>query len=82
MGKYPSEMHEILGHDHLPKFSRNDIAKLKNGLDFIGINHYSSYYAKDCIFSVCEPGTGASKTEGLALFTPQRKNGTLIGQKV
>ncbi|KAJ7946265.1 Beta-glucosidase [Quillaja saponaria] len=78
LGKYPAEMHEILGDD-LPVFSRYDLQKLKNGLDFIGVNHYTSFYVKDCIFSACEPGRGASKIEGFALQTPHR-DGVLIGE--
>ncbi|KAL5578905.1 hypothetical protein UlMin_011347 [Ulmus minor] len=77
-GKYPAEMQEILGSD-LPSFSKDDVEKLKSGLDFIGINHYTSFYAKDCLFSPCEPGPGFSKTEGFALQTPQ-KDGIFIGQ--
>ncbi|KAK1556993.1 hypothetical protein Q3G72_015792 [Acer saccharum] len=77
-GKYPSEMHEILGSS-LPEFSKYDQEKLKNGLDFIGINQYTSFYVKDCIFSTCEPGIGYSKTEGFALWTAQNK-GVFIGE--
>ncbi|KAI4295869.1 hypothetical protein L6164_035867 [Bauhinia variegata] len=78
LGKYPEEMQEILGGD-LPTFSSHDLVKLKSGLDFIGINHYTSRYAKDCIFSECEPGYGTSKTGGFALCTSQR-NGIFIGE--
>ncbi|EXB88444.1 Beta-glucosidase 47 [Morus notabilis] len=78
LGKYPAEMKEILG-DHLPAFSKDDMEKLKNGLDFIGINHYTSFYAKDCKFSTCEPKAGASKTEGLSLRIAQ-KDGLFIGE--
>lgn len=80
LGKYPSEMHEILGPDLLA-FSKYNSEKLKNGLDFIGINHYTSYYVKDCIFSSCEQGRGSSKTEGFALNSPY-KNGISIGESV
>lgn len=80
LGKYPSEMHEILGPDIL-EISRYNLEKLKNGLDFIGINHYTSYYVKDCIFSSCEQGRGSSKTEGFALTSPY-KNGISIGESV
>ncbi|WCJ20259.1 beta glucosidase 46 [Euphorbia peplus] len=62
-GKYPREMVEILGST-LPEFSDNDQEKLKMGLDFIGINHYTTYYAKDCLYSYCEHGKGGSKSEG------------------
>ncbi|CAI8611448.1 unnamed protein product [Vicia faba] len=77
-GKYPKEMETILG-SILPEFSGNDIEKLNQGLDFIGINHYASYYAKDCISSVCESGPGTSTTEGLYLQTAQ-KDGVPIGE--
>lgn len=73
-------MYEILGSS-LPSLSKYDLEKLKNGLDFIGINYYSSFYVKDCIFSVCEPGPGNSKTEGSILRTAKR-NGVLIGEPV
>lgn len=76
-GKYPTEMQEILG-SLLPEFSEKELEILKMSLDFIGINHYSSFYIKDCMFSVCRPAQGASKTEGFTLRTPI-KNGVLIG---
>ncbi|XP_065878221.1 beta-glucosidase 46-like isoform X2 [Euphorbia lathyris] len=78
LGKYPKEMVEILGST-LPEFSKSDQEKLKNGLDFIGINHYTSYFVQDCIYSLCENGRGSSKTEGFCLQT-QQKNGVPIGQ--
>ncbi|XP_077243553.1 beta-glucosidase 46-like [Tasmannia lanceolata] len=78
LGKYPAEMQEILG-SNLPSFSRNDLDKLQKGLDFIGINHYTSFYIKDCIFSVCESGMGSSKSEGLAQLNAQ-KDGIFIGE--
>ncbi|XP_050371028.1 beta-glucosidase 47 isoform X2 [Argentina anserina] len=77
-GRYPAEMHELLGDD-LPVFSKFDREILKTGLDFIGINHYTSFYAKDCMFSPCEPGKGASRIEGYALRTAL-KDGVYIGE--
>ncbi|KAM3749355.1 hypothetical protein ACB098_05G178100 [Castanea mollissima] len=77
-GKYPIEMQEILQSD-LPMFSKHDLELLKNKLDFIGINQYTSFYIKDCIFSPCEPGPGASRTEGFALRTA-KKNNIFIGE--
>ncbi|KAK2644434.1 hypothetical protein Ddye_019629 [Dipteronia dyeriana] len=62
-GNYPEEMKRILGST-LPEFTSNDMEKLKKGLDFIGINHYTSYYVQDCISSTCGPGRGVTKTEG------------------
>ncbi|WCJ20257.1 beta glucosidase 46 [Euphorbia peplus] len=77
-GKYPREMVEILGST-LPEFSSNDREKLKTGLDFIGINHYTTNYVQDCLYSSCKNGKGSSKTQGLCLQT-QQKNGVPIGQ--
>jgi len=78
LGKYPEEMHEILGPD-LPIFSESDMKMLKWGLDFIGINHYTSFYVKDCIFSLCEQGP--SRTEGYIQKTAL-KDGVFIGKPV
>ncbi|KAM7255051.1 hypothetical protein ACFE04_020292 [Oxalis oulophora] len=78
LGKYPDEMTDIIGST-LPKFSSNDLAKLKKGLDFIGINHYTSYYVQDCMHSNCKSGQGATKTEGYCLQSSQH-NGVPIGE--
>ncbi|KAI7752379.1 hypothetical protein M8C21_030112, partial [Ambrosia artemisiifolia] len=74
-GKYPQEMKSILG-SLLPNFTYE---YLMNGLDFIGINHYTSFYAKDCLQSECVQGPGISKTEGYFLRTAT-KNNILIGE--
>ncbi|XP_042452473.1 beta-glucosidase 18-like isoform X1 [Zingiber officinale] len=52
-GDYPPEMRQILGA-RLPKFSASEKEKLRNKLDFIGINHYTSLYVKDCMLSACD----------------------------
>ncbi|KAK9051827.1 hypothetical protein SSX86_028455 [Deinandra increscens subsp. villosa] len=69
-GKYPEEMKSILG-SLLPEFSYDYSS---NGLDFIGINHYTSFYAKDCLHSTCVQGPGISKTEGYYLRTAIKDN--------
>ncbi|MFS7939603.1 putative beta-glucosidase [Helianthus anomalus] len=51
-GDYPEELQEYLGRD-LPKFSTDEKNFMKNSIDFIGINHYSTSYAKDCTNSSC-----------------------------
>ncbi|CAN0852386.1 Beta-glucosidase 46 [Linum grandiflorum] len=79
LGRYPPKMRRILG-SKLPNFSSCESRMLiRSGLDFIGLNHYTSFYIKDCISSKCEQGPCASKTEGLALRLDQ-KNGSYIGQ--
>ncbi|CAA7054701.1 unnamed protein product [Microthlaspi erraticum] len=77
-GRYPKEMQEILGED-LPKFTKDDLKSSKNGLDFIGINQYTSRYAKDCMHSTCEPGKGGSKSEGF-VNSNALKDGLTLGE--
>lgn len=79
-GKYPTEMENILG-SLLPKFSNKDKEKLKKGLDFIGINYYTAYYVKDCIYSTCKSKFGVSKTEGSYMKSGEN-NGIPIGEPV
>ncbi|KAE8733189.1 putative inactive beta-glucosidase 14 [Hibiscus syriacus] len=77
-GRYPPEMQNILG-SILPDFSTTEKQKLSKGLDFIGVNHYTSYYVQDCMFSECEPGDGTSKSEGFWGQSSQ-KIGISIGE--
>lgn len=42
-GEYPKTMQEIV-HDRLPKFTKREVKIVKGGFDFIGVNHYTSYY--------------------------------------
>ncbi|XP_047063882.1 probable inactive beta-glucosidase 14 [Lolium rigidum] len=78
LGDYPPEMHEILG-PNLPEFTIKQRKKLRETkLDFIGLNHYSTYYVKDCIFSSCalDPIDG----DALAVSSVER-DGVLIGKE-
>ncbi|KAG2238752.1 hypothetical protein Bca4012_023437 [Brassica carinata] len=77
-GRYPREMQNILGQD-LPAFTKDDLKSSKNGLDFIGINQYTSRYAKDCLHSTCEPGKGGSRAEGF-VHSNALKDGLAIGE--
>jgi len=45
-GEYPSSMRQRVG-GRLPKFSAEEKALVKGSLDFVGINHYTTYYARD-----------------------------------
>lgn len=44
-GDYPSSMKTRVGN-RLPLFSKSEAALIKGSLDFVGINHYTTYYAK------------------------------------
>jgi len=79
-GEYPAEMRRILG-PNLPRFSSKDLKVLHKATDFIGINHYTSFYVRDCMYSACESGPGASWTEGSYQRTPWRNN-VPIGEPV
>ncbi|XP_019172552.1 PREDICTED: beta-glucosidase 46-like [Ipomoea nil] len=79
-GSYPKEMKDILG-SHLPEFSSTDLEKLKaGGSDFIGINHYTTYYAQDCLYSTCDPSMAGNTREEGFVGQSLSKNGKLIGE--
>ncbi|KAJ6810112.1 putative inactive beta-glucosidase 14 [Iris pallida] len=74
-GDYPLEMRDILG-TRLPTFSPEERRKLQNRLDFIGINHYTSCYSQDCVFSQCKIDTSSGNA---LVFTTGERNGIPIG---
>ena len=53
---------------------------MKNSIDFIGINHYSAIYAKDCTYSTC-PLIANRAIRGF-VDTVGERNGVLIGELV
>ncbi|PIA30694.1 hypothetical protein AQUCO_05400061v1 [Aquilegia coerulea] len=75
-GDYPPEMRQYLG-DQLPTFSPEEVNIVKGSIDYIGFNHYSTLYAKDCIQSSCDSGSSRA-IQGYVYITGER-NGTLIG---
>ncbi|KAF5187200.1 Beta-glucosidase [Thalictrum thalictroides] len=76
-GEYPPEMRQCLGN-RLPKFSPEEVDIVKDSLDFIGINHYATLYAKDCIHSSCD--SGSSRAIKGFVYTTGERNGTFIGE--
>jgi beta-glucosidase/6-phospho-beta-glucosidase/beta-galactosidase len=70
-GDYPPEMRQLLG-SKLPTFSPEERRKLGYKLDFIGVNHYTTLYAKDCMFSSGCP-SGQEIHHALAAFTGEKK---------
>lgn len=75
-GEYPPEMQQIVGL-RLPAFSAEDKRKLSNKLDFIGINHYSTLYAKDCLLTPCNYHDDLLKDT--FIYGTGEKDGILIG---
>lgn len=45
-GDYPSSMRSRVGN-RLPKFSPSESTLVKGSLDFVGINHYTTFYARN-----------------------------------
>ena len=70
-------MHEYLGNE-LPSFSLDEKNFMKNSTDFIGINHYSTTYVKDCTDSSCSP-TADRSIEGFIELVRER-DGVPIGE--
>lgn len=71
-------MRQILG-PNLPKFTEGEKKLLKNQIDFIGVNHYQTFYVKDCIYSLCD--MNAYPSEALVSMSTER-NGIPIGKPV
>lgn len=75
-GDYPPEMRQALG-SKLPTFSIKERRKLQYKLDFIGINHYTSLYVRDCTFSPCKSSRNIGES-----FIYTERNGIPIGKPV
>lgn len=45
LGDYPSSMRSRVGK-RLPSFSKSEASLLKGSLDFVGINYYTTFYAR------------------------------------
>ncbi|KAL8205506.1 hypothetical protein R6Q57_009057 [Mikania cordata] len=76
LGDYPQEMREYHGNE-LPRFSQEEKEFMKKSIDFIGINHYSAIYAKDCTNSSCQESANRI-IKGFVEITGER-DGVLIG---
>uniref|UniRef100_A0A7S3JVG5 Beta-glucosidase n=1 Tax=Aureoumbra lagunensis TaxID=44058 RepID=A0A7S3JVG5_9STRA len=80
-GDYPSSMRERAGDD-LPKFSADESKMLReNGLDFLGVNYYTSMYvaASDAAHKASGTDTGVPALHGKFTLTPATDGGQLIG---
>ncbi|CAH1424084.1 unnamed protein product [Lactuca virosa] len=76
-GDYPKEMRDYHGSE-LPRFSLEEKSFMKNSIDFIGINHYSAVYTKDCTNSSCLE-TANRLIKGFVEITGER-DGVWIGE--
>ncbi|GLT83377.1 hypothetical protein SLE2022_016700 [Rubroshorea leprosula] len=71
-GDYSSELRQYHGSE-LPRFSAEEVEYVEGSVEFIGINHYSTLYPKDCIYSACTSG-GDHAIKGLEQTTGERDN--------
>ncbi|CAL9017289.1 unnamed protein product [Prunus brigantina] len=78
-GDYPAEMRHCHGLK-LPRFSAKEKQLLRGSIDFIGVNHYSTLYVKDCIHSPCPSGTGGDRPIMGFLNTTGYRDGVPIGE--
>ncbi|WOG98666.1 hypothetical protein DCAR_0418010 [Daucus carota subsp. sativus] len=76
-GEYPEEMRQYIG-SVLPQFSSMETESVKGSIDFIGLNHYTTLYSEDCIYSNCTEG-GDHAIKGYQQMKPDR-DGILIGE--
>lgn len=75
-GDYPKEMREVLG-SQLPNFSELEKNVIRGSLDYICVNHYTTLYTKDCLYSACSDG-GDRPIKGF-LNTTGYRDGISIG---
>jgi len=76
-GDYPKEMREMLS-SNLPEFTAEEKRLLRNNkADFIGVNHYTAIYAKDCTSSTCDLKSyeGNARVQAVG-----ERDGVLIGK--
>ncbi|XP_019420849.1 PREDICTED: beta-glucosidase 40-like [Lupinus angustifolius] len=66
-GDYPCSMKSRVG-SRLPKFSQAEAALLKGSLDFVGINHFTTYYVKDDSINITKRILKDALTDNGALF--------------
>ncbi|XP_009378490.2 beta-glucosidase 18 isoform X1 [Pyrus x bretschneideri] len=76
-GEYPAEMRQCPRLE-MPRFSPKEKELLRGSIDFIGLNHYTTLYAKDCFHSPC-PSGGDHAIRGYVNTTGYR-DGTAIGE--
>ncbi|KAK4484881.1 hypothetical protein RD792_007481 [Penstemon davidsonii] len=82
-GEYPQEMRKYHGNE-LSTFSPEEQVMLRDSIDFIGINHYTTLYAKDCIHSTCLCNGSICKGSDHAIqgfvYTTGERDGVPIGE--
>nr|CAD1832121.1 unnamed protein product [Ananas comosus var. bracteatus] len=78
-GHYPLSMQSLVG-DRLPQFSTEMSKLLVGSLDFVGINHYTSLYAKNDRIKIRKLILSDASSDANVITTPFR-HGKLIGER-
>ncbi|XP_027184297.1 beta-glucosidase 18-like [Coffea eugenioides] len=83
-GDYPPEMRRY-HRNELPKFTPEERLLIRDSIDFLGLNHYATLYAKDCIHSSCARSDsacapGGDRAIGGFVCTTAERGGVLIGE--
>ncbi|CAL9135194.1 unnamed protein product, partial [Musa textilis] len=78
-GDYPSSMKTRVGN-RLPKFSTAEAAMVKGSLDFVGVNHYTTYYAKHNLTNIIGILLNDTLADSGAITLPF-KDGKAIGDR-
>ncbi|KAF2319385.1 hypothetical protein GH714_015414 [Hevea brasiliensis] len=75
-GTYPRTVKDLVG-DRLPKFTDVESKLLRGSYDFLGLQYYTSYYAKPN--AIVDPNHIRYKTDNHITETPYDYDGNLIG---
>ncbi|XP_010258106.1 PREDICTED: beta-glucosidase 6 [Nelumbo nucifera] len=78
-GDYPISMRSRVGR-RLPTFSEAEAALVKGSLDFVGINHYTTWYAKDNSTNILSLLLNDTLSDSGTVTLPW-KHGKAIGDK-
>ncbi|CAI0463067.1 unnamed protein product [Linum tenue] len=79
LGDYPSSMRIRVGN-RLQKFSGSEVAVVKGSLDFVGINHYTTYYASNTSSGIVDFLLNDTLADSDTVAFPF-KNGKAIGDR-
>ncbi|OMO71965.1 Glycoside hydrolase, family 1 [Corchorus olitorius] len=79
-GDYPSSMRSRVG-SRLPDFTESESALLKGSLDFLGINHYTTFYARQNATNSVADLLNDCVTDAAAFVFPFNKDGNAIGDR-
>ncbi|KAH9323676.1 hypothetical protein KI387_018315, partial [Taxus chinensis] len=78
-GDYPASMRKMVG-SRLPKFSKKQSKLVKGSLDFVGINHYTTLYARNDRSRIRKRLLNDACSDSAVITTPFRK-GASIGDR-